>query len=341
METSLNTAIPVRRESERVWLVRASGGQYVRHFKFAGVAAVGHLDDLDLAPHVKHTKDKFVLTPKELRARLENKTGHGRATLTSHISQVQQFCTDMKIGDLLVTVDSRSVAVGRVSGYVFLDRTPIDLSTDEYKDVPMRYQLRRPIVWGPSFARRELPLPMERVFRSHRTVFEVTKFWDYIYHLLYPAFVYKDELHLTLRLQQDESIRNKDVLSVLSILQDFERHAAELADDPIIDTLTVRAGFFSKGDIWPRLTAKEKKCVFYLALATVLLGGGEIGPLKLNGLGPLVKDVMAAAEEIISRHEGREALQNMQIQIPRTNTAPIDTMPAEPTNEETIMIAQR
>ena len=38
--------IKERPNDQRFWVVRASGGQYVPHFRAGGVAAIGHLNDL-------------------------------------------------------------------------------------------------------------------------------------------------------------------------------------------------------------------------------------------------------------------------------------------------------
>jgi hypothetical protein len=190
---------------------------------------------------------------------------------------------------------------------------------------------------------------MERVLSSHRTVFEITRFWDYIYHLLYPAFVHQNELHLSLKVGQHEHVRNRDVVNLLIILQAFEDLAATYAEDEIRDSLTVRAGFFSKGDIWPRLTGKEKKRVLYVLLAASLLCGGEIGkleaygialgPFKFEGVAGFIEQMVDIVHKVMEQHHGAEAIDNLQIQVPSFDTQPLDMRPTEPVNEQTIILA--
>jgi len=349
----LTPLIPQRPENEKVWMVRSSAGYYLPHFKAAGIVAIGHLDVFNFA-NPSSTLAKGELDLEFVAGQLETKYERPKGTVSSHISQISQFCSDMNLGDIVVTVNSASVLVGRIAGFPYFDGSPVDLSNEDFQDDPLSYQLRRPVIWGPAISRATLPLPLERVFYSHRSVFEVTQYWDYIYHLLFPAFGYKNELHLSLRIRQQSDIRNVDIVALLSILQDFEELAASMSGGEPPDSLTVQAGFFSKGDIWPKLSAKEKKRLLYLIVAGFLLCGGEIAPLEAWGLkvGPFkfkgaigasaeaITEILKSAKEIMDKRNGNTAIENLQLDVPSIDADMIRTPPTKPTNKQTILLVQ-
>ena len=79
---TINSLVYEKPEGQRIWVVRASGGTYVQHFKKAGIAAIGHLDDLDLSDNLIPSELDMGLIEKSL----QRDPDASRSQVTSHIN---------------------------------------------------------------------------------------------------------------------------------------------------------------------------------------------------------------------------------------------------------------
>lgn len=333
----------VRNKDEKIWVTRSTSGQYVRHFLEYNLVAIGHLDKFDLI-RTANSDRKFEFSVASLEKLLSTDAEMAKAQRTSHLSQIRQFLSEMKSGDFVVTLDSSSFAIGRISGFPYFDDSPLPMKVGrELKTLP--YQLRMPVKWGPRLSRRDLPLPLERVFFSHRTVFEITEYWQYIYHVLYPAFVDNDELFLSLYIGQIADIRTRDISRLINMLSDFEYLAAEFGEGDFYDTLTLKASFFSKGPFWPRLKAKERKALLYnfciLSMLAGTLSGFEVGPLKVNGIlsTEAAKIFAQKLTEILKSNNSEDVKKGLILKTPETQMDSIKQRDTTPKNQQTITLA--
>jgi len=329
----------VRNPAEKIWVTRSTNGQYVNHFLTHGLAAIGHLDRFNLMQGARQGTP-YQLGSTEVESLLCTDSEMSKAQRTSHLSQIRQFVKEMAIGDMIVTLDSQMFAVGRVAGFAYFDDSPLPIKVGrELKSLP--YQLRIPVEWGPRFPRKNLPLPLERVFFSHRTVFDVTDYWQYIYHILYPAFLDGDNLFLSLFIGQNDDIRTKDISRLINILTEFEELASIYSDDQYFETLTLKASFFSKGPFWPRLKAKEKKTLLYLAFISAVLSGAEVGPVKIKGV--LNTDTAKAISEklfdILKENNASEVKKRLDIGVPKGDSELTNGGDLKPKNQQVILWA--
>lgn len=330
---------------EKIWVTRSSGGQYVNHFLQHNLAAIGHLDKFNLVRQVD-TDGMHRFSNSTLTALLAQDTEMLKARRTSHTSQIRQFISEISVGDLIVTLDSSMFAVGRVAGFAYFGDSPLPIKVGrELKSLP--YQLRIPVQWGPRFPRSNLPLPLERVFYSHRTVFEISEYWQYIYHLLYPVFARQDNLYLSLYIGQKNDIRTKDISQLLSVLSEIEQLAAELTGDQYFDSLTLKASFFSEGPFWSRLLAGEPKALLVaIAVASLVSGtisGGEIktqfGTVKLDGIlnTKAAEQFAEGINKLINRDAVGESVQHLRLHFPEGNSHQIDDKKIDSNNSMTIV----
>ena len=118
---NITKEIVERPSSQHYWVVRASGGDFVNHFRQAGVMAIGHIDELDLS---RERLKPFFPELKPLQVAISNiekkesrKSSKYRAY--NHFNQVKTFIAEIDIGDLVVTIDHGTLCVGRVISYPF------------------------------------------------------------------------------------------------------------------------------------------------------------------------------------------------------------------------------
>lgn len=97
MPNQLVNFVKHRPEGQRFWVVRASGGQYLPHFRQAKAAAIGHLNDVALPTG---EVDGGIIVG--LQKRLTNASPDRPAgTITSHVNQVDKLVNEMRLGDLM------------------------------------------------------------------------------------------------------------------------------------------------------------------------------------------------------------------------------------------------
>lgn len=302
--------IPHRQQSERHWVVRASGGRFVNHFIKYGVVSIGHITNFGTANIPPSQLDlREIKKLLELSANNEDEKTLAQSTVSNHARQVSDFIHEIKSGDLVITVDDANVAIGRVYGDAFIDDAPLELSYTigkTEKKFLMPYKLRRKIEWGPHFNRSSLPLTVEYSFRAHQTVFNIDKHWAYFYHLIYPVFRDDSNLYFGININQPKDIDSFYVSQLLAYFSDFEAVAKNLDLDAlpnlkvdnlnqllnqlhkqITHELTCKAEFFSEGTLWwqyPFKLLDSYKKTITLILALQVLFGGEVGVIKSPGI---------------------------------------------------------
>lgn len=348
--------LPHRSEKERQWVVRASSGRYVKHFLKHDIVSVGHINDF------KDIKDPLKLSITDIRKILNQPGKDGLlphpSTISNHATQISDFIHEMKSGDLVITLDDRMVAIGRVADDAYIDDAPIDLVTESKKGIKthnMPYLLRRKVNWGPKFLRSELPLTVEYTLRAHQTVFNIDKHWEYLYHLIYPVFRDEKNIYFSALIRQPNNIESYYVSQLLGYFSDLEAISKQLniekVSQEIIDDyhrliniynrnashdLVCKAQFFSEGAVWwkqPIEWVNDYKRTITLLIGLEILFGGSIGFIELPGIiTPEMRNNIT--NFILKTYETRdmdEVKKELRLTIPKYDTKPLD----QPINQNT------
>src|SRR5690606_24240312 len=160
--------------------------------------AIGHTDRLSLKDGEVSDSHWNELETSLLRSDPER----SRGSITSHANQVRAFSSEIKVNDLVVTLDSRSLMVGRVSGNAFIEKKGIKIEYANGHTSEMNFLLRRPVDWGPRMRRADVPAALEMTLLAHQTVFNLDTYWQAIYHLMYPVFSFRDTLYFSTLISQ-------------------------------------------------------------------------------------------------------------------------------------------
>lgn len=263
--------IPERPINQRCWVVRAQGGNYVAHFRKSGIVAIGHVDKFYIEDNEPFFPDLGELKRKFISRIPSSGDRRSKRKALNHFSQTKNFLAQFSIGDLVVTIDGNNLMVGRVIGHPYITRQPIE-EYDPYtrQRIQMSFHLRRKVQWGPIMDRANLPMPMKRSISAWQTVFNIDKYWEYLYHLLYPVFRQSNNLYFSTRINQRESINNYSISLLFNILTEIEAlsnayqvvlgnpdiHIEDILFDYIgIDNLCLAstAEFMSPGSIWSKV----------------------------------------------------------------------------------------
>lgn len=353
-----------RNEQENIWIVRSQGGIYLNHFKQYGIASIGHLDDVDIVTPQRNSSIKINL--EALQKQLLASGDTSKAVASSTTSQVKRFISEMQINDLIVTVDSSRALIGRVSGHAYLDKEPCEIKYSKDRSASLKHILRRPVIWGRTVSREILPLPLEKSLFSHRTIINISDNWEYIYHLLYPAFTDNNQLYMSLFINREDSISATDISRLLLLLDGIETFASTFTNDEAFE-LGLKASFFSKGPLFPSFSfnkpVKASVIAIGISLAMAIVISGievkdldvsniagielKIGSIQLKGIldsdfaRELIKnpEFVAPIIELMKKHSTQSTTKNLDLDLRQKDNKEMDKFDGQPVNEVSIQIA--
>lgn len=337
--------IKERPEHQRFWVVRSSGGQYIQHFRRGGVAAIGHLNELELTNGPVGAD--FALSVE--KALTNAQPSRSKGSITSHANQVKSLVSEMKEHDIVLTLDSSHLMVGIIGAKpAYISDKPIVIMGRHGEDWEMRNLLRREVTWGPTLSRHAVPAALELTLFAHQAVFNIDEHWASIYHLLYPCFRYGQQLYLSANIEQTAQINNYAVSQFFSLLSGIEIVGAALADWSDKSTandsydfsyealfnqyrrshsfsLTTRAEFMSPGTAWSTATMGTQRMA-WTALIYVMLFGGDMIVIKTDGL--ITKEMREKAWSLVlemkDKHDFPTITNELRLDIPRIDTRPLD-----------------
>ncbi len=180
--------------------------------------------------HIDHIKSLNPELPREinlskitqfLRSSEINKT-----TATNHLHQALRFIYDAKKGDLVLTVDFGSLALGRITSDAYFKKEDLIVKTGKgkrEKDSVMDHYLRRKVEWITSLSRSKLPYKLSRGITGHQTFFSLDEYEAQIYSMVSP-FVYKDNsltTNLLIRRKEDISTYQFSKLTAVFLKAEF------------------------------------------------------------------------------------------------------------------------
>lgn len=264
-----------------------------------------------------------------------------------------------------MTVDSHSVLIGRVSGNAYIDNKPCEIKYSAQRIVNLDHILRRPVIWGSTVSREILPLPLEKSLFSHRTIIKISDNWEYIYHLLYPAFTDNNQLYMSLFINREDSISATDISRFLLLLDDIETYASKYSNDKVYE-LGLKASFFSKGPFFPSFTfnkpVKAAVIAIGVSLAIAIVASGievndlevgnsaaikvKIGSIKLKGIldsdfaRELIKDhnFLESVFELMKKNSAESTSKKLELKLRQEDNNEMDKFDGKSVNKDLIQI---
>lgn len=337
-------------ESQRYWVVRATNGFFLPHFRRFGLISIGHLDEILRGQQktVELFKDWDDLRASFSAYSLREKLSEGQKR--SKWSQVEDFAMEMQVGDLVVVPSPGALRFGRIVSGAFVDDQPKvyvwHAGTSNEQNSSMTHRLHRRVMWGPTVERSIANSALRRALGSHRTVFCVDEYWRELHHVLYPFFRSEDEIFFSLRIKRIASITNVAISKVFAVLSEIEAlaRATQLPSneggvDALVDSLeeqqalnlSVKAHFMSPGEIWGA-AASLKDPVLYFLIYSAVFGSTKLGwkglvdPRKVPAA--IASVATAAADLIISRIKVKKvdkAIQDLQIEENKVETSALES----------------
>ena len=258
----------------RYWVVKADAGRLYEIFIENSLISIGHLNQfLDITtevfPYVIATHDI-----KKLMTEVKNDKFYCNS---NNFGQVNSFINDMKVGDWVITKGEGVVSIGRVESEPRIDNKSesivINKNSIYEKIVEMDYKLKRDICWGAEIKIEYLPTDIFLSLKTPMTLYNVDRYLESICHTLYPYFKIENNLHFTIRINQEKEISNFYIAKIFDYLNELEFLSKTdfTEDETDLESfyeafaingcfnLSTQASFHSPGDIWANLKFEKLK----------------------------------------------------------------------------------
>ncbi|SQI34909.1 Uncharacterised protein [Providencia alcalifaciens] len=227
------------------------------------------------------------------------------ASVTNRTGQVLRFIKDISIGDYVMTMDSKRIAVGVITSdpYKNINKVTIrDNNDDSISSTVLEFTLRRNVSWGKTQYRDKLPLAINNSFRANQSVFSASDHWKELNHWMSVAFISDGDAYISSRIEQRDGISNLDVTQYSTIINKIEAAADLLASDSVdvntedeliglleakykelrkrrSFTVTTQQVFLSPGDLWAKTSGGRNKSLLVVAMFLMLF---DITPTYSN-----------------------------------------------------------
>lgn len=284
------------------WVVRAgSDGEFLEHFISNKCVAIGHLDNLEFSDFdLTSIESKIGLLKKYTDLLKKNKDLKRRA-IFANLNQVKRFITEIKKGDIVITLDAKRFVAGVVTSKPYHSDQKIILRSDDGKPYgpELTSKLRLNIDWAKPMIRREVPESVKSSLRASMTVFNVTEHWQSINHWLSVFFIKDNTAYFSIRIDQKDKIRHYDVAQFSYIISQVEAVSEILSLNAVdyengfgssnnierfisdayqsctqynLFNLTTQQSFMSPGDYWGGISGSPIKIVLFSLLISSLFG---------------------------------------------------------------------
>lgn len=345
---------------QRVWMVRAQEGKYLRHFRNGSVITIAHLDNF--YNHLDHISSdtpsdesirRLILANPEYRdekSKIKKFNGKGR----NCYHQILHFINDIKKGDLIVSLDNDRVMVGVCqSSKVHFSSRPIASSADPQKlsTVKLTHRLRKKVAWGPVISRTKISGLLKETFQSRHTVTNLTEHWKDVFGLIYPFFKDGKNLYFSTHIGTSSGVNGKVISKFFDNLSSAQLVAEALMkgviDDAFVKSilddeidwdefdLTAKAFFASPGDIFTKIPLPEginqAFSLKVLALVLLLMSGQTNAEDAARQLNPqaIPTNLYTPSGMVDERYLPRDGQKNMDRlagELLRKNTKRLENM---------------
>jgi len=326
-----------RNSKTNIWLVRATGGKFLEHFRQGGVAAIAHLDDtydhrsaVDAAIPSFNDIQSMLLRKPEYTTTVEGTKRSARKLNgkgTRKLRQITSFNEKIKVGDIIVSTDGDALVIGICNGPAYFSSDPIVIeipenAEPEYTPPKMNHRLRRDVVWGPRISRFNLPGAIKKTLQGQQTIIDLQKHWDKFYHLVYPFFVDENYLYISNKIASAGAVDNLFIGGLLQNISLMQLFAREIDETGTIDlesivrllnfeiglgdfSATTKAEFMSPGDLWNRIPLegfgdKAQGAILCIALTLIIAGYAKADDFSVQAPDSAPKVETISPDEMVS-----------------------------------------
>jgi predicted Mrr-cat superfamily restriction endonuclease len=285
------------------WVVRAGeNAKYYEHFRHNGIVALGHIDELSVDEGIIREISAVDLTSAFTAINTptdeeESETDEGVPTASqigANVTQAARFINEIKVGDIIITVNKKRVSLGTVKSEAYIERSDLRFFKPDgnLHSRALKYKLRRKVEWEPAKLRASMPSPIKPSLSAHQTLFSISEANQELFtHWLYGVFQKNDKLYFSTKIDERDKISQFNVTEFQRAIQKIELLAEQIANNNFVNsddlnaildeqyrlsgmhgefTLTTKNSFLSPGNIWNEVSGGELKQVIFAMILGVL-----------------------------------------------------------------------
>ncbi|WP_147198383.1 hypothetical protein [Pantoea sp. CCBC3-3-1] len=314
----------------KCWVVRPGVRyRFFSYFLENGVIATAHLDGLTPG-NIDFTTE---ISREEIFDRIDGLERIGSRNIHT---QIENFISEMCIGDVVFTLSGDLVVPGVITSLPYFDR--VRLSDDQDNN---GFHVRRHVTWGDPIRRRDVPLAIQKSFNAYQAVFSLGDRSDEVLHWLMSFFITDNTFCTSLRIEQHEAIKHHtlkqlselvDRVQVISLLigEDFD---GEFSNDLVqsemdrfyedgLLTLTAQQMLMSPGDVWLQFRTTNRKAgiAFILIMAAIFNQNVSFASVDDNQIGrEILPHIEGKAEIAKSGLNFERVAQSLELHVKRQN----------------------
>lgn len=238
-------------EGQRIWLIRASSGKHLGNFIKHGVVAISHIDkaiikegvsELPKASDIKsliykhYSEDSNPAPTEELLDDELDESGfipvseeenpEKNTSLESRIHQVFSFIEKIKKGDMILSLDKESIAIGicKSDAYLRSDQLRLTktLAGGKQKVEILDYRLRRDVAWLDPIPRQLAGSTLRKPLLARKTISNLDDYWDKVYSLAFPVFTKGRSIYISNRIRSTNRVGTRSVSRLLDYVADTQ-----------------------------------------------------------------------------------------------------------------------
>jgi hypothetical protein len=295
-----NIKVAILNETQNIWLIRSTGGQYARHFRSGNIVAIKHLqtaykgDCPSQIPAHSTIKEKLLQHDKYSDFK-KDKDGKEVKQLNRSgsvlLGQIDKFIHNIKQGDLVLTKNEfgdYSVGICNADeAYIEHEPVKFEAADSETERPSLNYKLRKSVTWGPNIKAADLPSTVRKATSGQQTVTCLNDSREKIFHLIYPFFTDGEHLYFSNKIETTQDINALIIGKLFQNVSLAEHLLKLLLSNATIDpsdftklieesiltnklSSTCKAEFMSPGDMWSKIPLDKALAPTAQILAGVL-----------------------------------------------------------------------
>ena len=336
------------------WIVRAGeGSTYYKHFCENNLVALGHADGIDYSGITQYSEsgketlsadDKKAIITKHRSLLLKKK--ESKRQISNKNGQVKRFLNEIKIDDIVITVNLRKITAGRITSECYYDDTPLSFNagTDK-RSSTCESALRYEVEWGKSYFRKDLPYVIDRVLRNQGAIFSISEKDQVkaINHWLAPIHFSDGEIRCSVNITAQDEISNRELTNLSRVFDQLEILASYLescseVDDISVDgfqqycsengadyqySLTAQHAFMSPGHQFVQLPGTYLKQVYFGSAFALLFSSTMAIAGESQSVIPPEKQakMQLIVQNIIATNAVNKSIKSLKVKLPNQNAA--------------------
>lgn len=285
----------------KYWVVRpGEGGQYFKHFQSHSVVSLGHLDgvlevDEGVLDSIEFSDVKLALVDLYEQQGHEEDEVKRHAIASNAAGQVNTFVNEMDFGDVIITLDTNSILIGRIVSQAYIVNNELKVfkaNSSDYSENTLNYKLRRNVKWESTKKRDFIPNPIKPCFNPSQTVFSISENKISLFkNWLFSIYFQNEKLFFSTKINEPNDISQFNLTEFQRAIQKIELIADRVINNDVeitcnlikdIDqqylysgingefTLSTKNSFLSEGDIWSTVSGSRMKALAYAMMLGLL-----------------------------------------------------------------------